>query len=325
MSRSSMYKLMRLAKKSRQLEAVRCAVQDGEIGTEAAALITRVATDKTQQAWIERAKRRTYKHLAEEVQLVELGMRFSEARCRDVFPPTDEQVSAYHALRTDVLSDAHLRRVVGPQQRPVQISGEESREAAGDDAVQISGAQQDEDRPSAADDGAVQISGSLAEAIRAVERAQQASGRARYLGRITVKLRVEEGVALLWRQVQHAYREAGFDEKQMVRKLCLTFWQTWAQHLGTSDKWEPIYARERYECSSPVCRSKNITLHHLRFRAHGGTDDPENVNGPCDWCHLEGVHGGRIKALPPASRTTWILGRTPVLKVIGREKQVLVQ
>jgi hypothetical protein len=183
MSRSSMYKLMRLAKKGRQLEAVRCAVQDGEIGTEAAALITRVATEKTQAAWIERAKRRTYKHLAEEVQLVELGIRFSEGRCRDVFPPTDEQVSAYHALRTDVLSGAHLRRVVGPQQGPVQISGEESGEAADDDAVQISGGQQVEDRPSAADDGAVQISGSLAEAIRAVERAEQASGRARYLGK----------------------------------------------------------------------------------------------------------------------------------------------
>jgi hypothetical protein len=309
MSRSSMYKLMQLATKSRQLEEVRSAVQDGVIGTEAAALITRVATERTQHAWIERAKRRTYKHLKEEVQMVELGMRLSEGRAKEPFPPTEAQVASYHALRTDVLSGLHLRRVVQPQDGPVQISGAGEREGGG--------------TTSSAEAEPVQISGGLAEAIRAVEEASGTSG-ARHRAKVTLKLRVDPEVALLWRQVQHAYREAGFDEEQMVRQLCLTFWQTWAQHLGTSDKWEPIYARERYECSNPVCPRKNVTLHHLLFRAHGGTDHPDNLSTPCAWCHLEGIHGGRIKALPPASRTTWIVGRTPVIKIEGREKTVLV-
>jgi hypothetical protein len=310
MSRSSMYKLMQLAKKGRQLKEIWCAVQDGVIGTEAAALITRVATERTQQAWIERAKRRTYKHLKEEVQMVELGMRLSEGRVMDPFPPTDTQVTSYHALRTDVLSGAHLRRVVQPQEGPIQISGADERDEGG--------------TRSSAEADPVQISGTLAEAIRAVEEASGTPG-ARSRAKVTLKLRVDPEVALLWRQVQHAYREAGFDEEQMVRQLCLTFWQTWAQHLGTSDKWEAIYARERYECSNPVCPRKDVTLHHLRFRAHGGTDDPENLSAPCAWCHLEGIHGGRIKALPPASSATWIAGRTPVVKIEGRDKTVLVK
>jgi hypothetical protein len=307
MSRSSMYKLMQLAKRSRQLGEVRCAVQDGVIGTEAAALVTRVATERTQQAWIERAKRRTYKHLKEEVQMVELGMRLSEGRVCGPFPPTDAQIASYHALRTDVLSGAHLRRVVQPQDGPVQISGATEDAATGESSSP----------------DPVQISGTLAKAIRAVEESSGTSA-ARHRAKVTLKLRVDPEVALLWRQVQRAYREAGFDEEQMVRQLCLTFWQTWAQDLGTSNKWEAIYARERYECSNPVCPRKDVTLHHLRFRAHGGSDDPNNLSTPCAWCHLEGIHGGRIKALPPASSSTWIVGRTPVIKIEGREKTVLV-
>ena len=51
-----------------------------------------------------------------------------------------------------------------------------------------------------------------------------------------------------------------------------------------------------------------------------GGDEDENVVSLCIWCHLHGVHEGRIKAQPRASDVHWELGRTPILVVAGRRK-----
>jgi hypothetical protein len=61
-----------------------------------------------------------------------------------------------------------------------------------------------------------------------------------------------------------------------------------------------------------------VTPHHLVFRAHGGGDEDENVASLCVWCHLRGIHEGRIAAEPPASRIRWRIGRTGTLSIEGR-------
>jgi len=94
-------------------------------------------------------------------------------------------------------------------------------------------------------------------------------------------------------------------------------------HLGVSDKWEQIYRRDRYRCTSPVCHQRNVTLHHVQYRANGGTDAPENLTTPCAFCHLEGEHAGRLKILPPGDNPTWLLGRHPIIKVHRRERTLL--
>jgi hypothetical protein len=81
-----------------------------------------------------------------------------------------------------------------------------------------------------------------------------------------------------------------------------------------------IYARDDQQCQSPVCMRRDKTPHHLVFRAHGGSDDPENVITLCVWCHLFAVHEGRIKARGPASEPRFELGRDPILVVEGRRK-----
>jgi hypothetical protein len=93
--------------------------------------------------------------------------------------------------------------------------------------------------------------------------------------------------------------------------------------LGVSDKWETIYRRDRYRCTSPVCHQRNVTLHHVKYRANGGTDHPDNLTSPCAFCHLEGEHGGRLKILPPGSHPTWLLGRRPIIRVHRRERTLL--
>jgi hypothetical protein len=71
---------------------------------------------------------------------------------------------------------------------------------------------------------------------------------------------------------------------------------------------------------SPVCSRRDATPHHFVFRSHGGGDDDDNVGMVCTWCHLEGIHGGRIKAEPPLENARWILGRIPILIVKGRKR-----
>jgi hypothetical protein len=58
----------------------------------------------------------------------------------------------------------------------------------------------------------------------------------------------------------------------------------------------------------------------VKYRASGGTDDPNNLTCPCAFCHLEGEHGGRLKILPPGSDPTWLLGRQPIMRVHRRER-----
>jgi hypothetical protein len=186
---------------------------------------------------------------------------------------------------------------VSPDDEPpaVQISGSPDNEA---NAVQISVGPKDE-----APNEAVQISGSPT-------------------GKVTLRLRVPGDLLLHYRQLERLHRHK-LPGTSFIQFLCATFWQTWVPMLGVSDKWETIYRRDRYRCTSPVCHQRNVTLHHVKYRASGGTDDPNNLTCPCAFCHLEGEHGGRLKILPPGSDPTWLLGRHPIMKVHHRERTLL--
>ena len=140
--------------------------------------------------------------------------------------------------------------------------------------------------------------------------------------KITLRIRVPGEVLLHYRQLERLHRK-NFPNESFVEFLCVNFWQVWVPHLGTSDKWEQIYRRDRYRCTNPVCKNRNVTLHHVKYRANGGTDDANNLTSPCAFCHLEGEHGGRLKILPPGNNPTWLLGRHPIMKIQSRERTLL--
>jgi hypothetical protein len=86
MCASSLRAKRALARRLRTLPRVREAVEQGAIGFDAAVQIGKVATERTEKLWLERAKRRTAKHLREEVELCELvmrriGRRFGRSQC----------------------------------------------------------------------------------------------------------------------------------------------------------------------------------------------------------------------------------------------------
>jgi hypothetical protein len=65
-----------------------------------------------------------------------------------------------------------------------------------------------------------------------------------------------------------------------------------------------------------------VTPHHLQFRSAGGSDEDHNIVSLCTWCHLHGVHDGRIRALGTADHMRWELGPrgSPRVVVAGRER-----
>jgi len=139
-----------------------------------------------------------------------------------------------------------------------------------------------------------------------------------HLGRVTREYRVREETLVFYRRVERAFERLGLDIA-FEEFLVLAFWQQWAPWLGVSDVWEQVYRQACYECSSPVCFRTDCTCHHVRYRAHGGTDDAENLTAPCAFCHLWGEHEGRLKVTGTAAFLVWLLGRKPILEVRGRE------
>ena len=316
MSRASLRSKVSLARRSQGLDHVADALQQGHIGFEAAQLLTRIATPTTERAWLTRATRRTFKHLREEVQAVEMATRYTgQADCS---PPSEEHINQMQALERAILSGELLRRVIrnleldpteSVQPTPVQISVTRNNEPL---AVRTSETSEDE-----AQNDPVQISGSP-EDESPTEPVQMSVAR----GKVTLRIRVPGDVLLYYRQLERLHRQK-LPNESFIKFLCLNFWQTWVPTLGVSDKWEAIYRRDCYRCTNPVCHQRNITLHHVKYRANGGTDAPNNLTSPCAFCHLEGEHGGRLKILPPGSDPTWLLGRHPIIKVHRRERTLL--
>jgi hypothetical protein len=83
MSRSSLRARRTLALRLERLPTVAAALAAAHIGVEAALQLVRIATRKTEAAWVMRAQRRTIKHLREEVAAALVAVRHSgEADCR---------------------------------------------------------------------------------------------------------------------------------------------------------------------------------------------------------------------------------------------------
>jgi hypothetical protein len=58
---------------------------------------------------------------------------------------------------------------------------------------------------------------------------------------------------------------------------------------------DAIAARDGWRCAAPGCTSREIEVHHIVYRSHGGSDDPANLTSLCPFHHRMGEHGGLLK------------------------------
>lgn len=125
-----------------------------------------------------------------------------------------------------------------------------------------------------------------------------------------LSLRLSDEVHVYWRGLEAEFHALAGHDSSFVAFMCLALWRTWQPFLeAREDKWADVYRRDRHRCQNPVCGRRDITPHHIVFQAHGGGDEKENVVSLCSWCHLQGVHRGRIAVWGRAPKLSWRIGR----------------
>src|SRR5690349_3324276 len=259
-SLSSIKAKRHLVKRLGELRFLADALDRGELGYEAARLVARVATRATVEAWVERAKERTVRHLREEIDAAGLLARWSESPT--VVPPSEADVRRVEELERAVVTGQISAPLASPPATPATPAN------------------------------------------------------------VTLRLRVHASTASdfrHWEAIYLRHRGTALRNTTVLRFACELVTDTWRPR-GLEVEYAHIYERDRHRCQSPCCSRRDVTPHHLRFRSHGGDDSDENLTSLCTWCHLEGIHGGHISAMPPTSNIRWTFGRNKHTVVEGRRR-----
>lgn len=323
LSRSSVLARRALALRLEVLPAVAQALGAAQIGVEAAQQIVRIATPRTEQAWLERAQMRTIKHLREEVAAALIAVRVSgEVDCP---PPAVAELESYAQLQRAVISGRACEPAPpssprAPASRPFVPPESRARRAW---LIMLASLERWLAKGLAGEIYAPAAQPSTKGQERA-DTGVQTSAKRQTLssGRVVLRWRVPREIYDWWHALQTQARCWLRPGVSWLRFLCLAVWQAWRHVLGAPAEYGGIYLRDGYCCRSPVCTRRDVTPHHLRFRSQGGGDEPQNVASVCSWCHLLGIHGGRIRAAGTADCIHWELGPVgrPCVVVHGRER-----
>jgi hypothetical protein len=317
LSRSSFLARRALALRLEKLPGVAAALGAAQLGVEAASQLVRIATPTTEAAWVERAQRRTIKHLREEVAAALTAVRLSGER--DCPPPETTDMTAFQTLEQTVVS-GRFGEPLSPSDAPAATASPSSGSPRQPSSEPATAAR----RPWRAMLGSLaswlesglQMSAEAPNALGAHPRSAA--------GRVTLHLRMSRDTYRWWRGMEAQARRWLPPRMSWLHFLCLSVWHAWRHLLGSDVAYGSIYIRDRFRCTSPVCNRRDVTPHHIKFRSAGGSDGAHNLTSPCAWCHLHGIHGGRIRALGTAGDIRWELGprHAPSLIVHGRERMV---
>jgi hypothetical protein len=135
----------------------------------------------------------------------------------------------------------------------------------------------------------------------------------------------DEVDSLLAEAVRAARADAGHwvstaESLTAIAQHCLDVWRPMVEEKLRSA--HPVKLRDEGLCQVPCCSGVADEVHHIEFRSHGGSDDPENEVGMCKPHHHRGVHGGNllVEGLAP-DRLTWVLGWREVQAARRRRRQ----
>jgi hypothetical protein len=290
MNHTSLKEKRTLARRLGRLPYLAETLKSRRIGYEATRLVTLVATPQTEQPWAARAVVRTVRHLREEVNIALVFSRLNDDEY--VMPPSEEVVREFQRLQARIVTGAGIVGTGTPRTRESQESADAAAERA------------------------------LALATEHFERWRRTSRRLRSRGRITLRLRVTTELRNTYRALEETYARYRPAPMTFIRYLCNAVMETWA-HTAEPVAYGHIYARDGFGCTNPVCTCcglMTLTPHHIKFLAHLGSNEDDNITSLCLWCHLDGVHGHRLSVVGRAGDATWRIGRIPHTVVEGRTR-----
>jgi hypothetical protein len=328
--------LARLDRALTGLDRTRKAIRRGRIGTVAALLISRVADERSERAWIERAARVTVTRLRKEVRWAERENAISGRR--DTLPPSlgplpSELQTLTVALLTDAPPQAHpfegasawVRQDTGPsdagQGRGVNGSsrtGDASfaRIGGSEDAGQESLARIDDSNGAgretfARDDDALADleRAGVAQAVRIYS--EMFADDQRPGDWIEVEFWLRGSTLPLWTEARNRLAAATgvkyVHDRQLLYDIAVAFLRThirpWLEAVVRGD---PTAVRDRFTCQVPGCTMRVGAGHHLQYRSRLGPDEPWNLLFVCWVHHLLGIHGGgwlRVSGRAPEALT----------------------
>jgi hypothetical protein len=264
------------------------AYQRGELSVLKAELLLRVffavrVDDNARRAWVEYAKRATFQRLTEAAQWAE---RESQVRGREwqsssCFPPRDVD---------------DLRPSIGRE------DGDTEQDGGGSPMFVV----EDEDSSDADRFELLEILG-----LR--PRSELDLGDPAGCSRAIWMTEGERGVFERAFAVVRLIRGPDWPHWACLNDLLDHFLHVYdAKEFRAMREKYPLFDRDGWRCQVPGCGAQEVLhLHHIVFRSHGGSDEPDNLVTLCDFHHLA-LHRGWISCQGQAPhRLYWELGIPP--------------
>jgi hypothetical protein len=132
-------------------------------------------------------------------------------------------------------------------------------------------------------------------------------------GKRELRLRVPVPVASLLAAAFEAVRQAEgrrLSDSDCLERVAAHFLEAWgALPPVKRTPQRRALLRDGHRCQVPGCSRAAVHAHHIVYRAHGGSDGPDNLVSLCAAHHLHGVHRGwvRVRGVAPDG-LTWELG-----------------
>jgi len=197
----------------------------------------------------------------------------------------DEETATHWVDRAASRTFVHLREEVQAAGLLARVSGDPTWLQPPDDATLAS--VQDVERAALSFEPS-EVQMSVADDDRA-----PTVGAVSHVGKIPWRVDVPADLADFWMGVRRVHAKVG-DPRSFLRALSDSVLSQWLPP-AEARPFEAVYRRDRYRCQSPTCDRREVGVHHIVYRARGGSDSDDNLVTLCGRCHLDGVHEDRIR------------------------------
>lgn len=266
----------------RDLPILSDAFASGAVTSAQLTLLVRVATPDTEGIWLDRASAVTVRYLAREVAEAEHRAQVTDEPALPQPLSTAPPYGAGSPVRPGAALVEMLRAVAG-----------DGGGAGGADDGTARGRRRGDDVTTDADTRTCAHDDEHDDAIRgAATRATLPDTR------WTIRFWLPRDVHDLWRRVDHDLAtalpgaSAPWQRYLVLLAGAIDEWCRQSDEACTRTAAYAIHEREGFMCAVPGCTERGrLEGHHVAPRAHGGSDDPQNLVSICPLHHHLGVHG----------------------------------